>query len=124
MPHLVTRRFALAAIAPFLFAPAALAHHGWRWTDSGKFELTGIITEARLGNPHGVLTIDADGESWQAEVGQPWRNERAGLTDAMLAPGTEITLIGKRAADPNERLMKAEAVEIAGQRYVLYPNRI
>jgi hypothetical protein len=57
----------------------ALAHHGWRWTTGGNIELTGIITATQLGNPHGVLTVDADGQVWRVEVGQPWRNERAGL---------------------------------------------
>jgi len=117
-----TRRSLLALAAASLAAPA-LGHHGWRWTEDGDFELTGLITEARLGNPHGVLTIDAEGETWRAEIGQPWRNERAGLTDDMLAPGAEITLIGKRAADPNERLMKAEAVKVGDTVHVLYPDR-
>ncbi len=119
-----TRRAFTAALSALLLAGPAAAHHGWRWTDDGRFELTGLITEARLGNPHGVLTIDADGEIWKAEVGQPWRNENAGLTDEMMAPGTEIKIIGKRAADPEEKLVKAEAVEIAGQLYVLYPDRM
>ena len=117
-----TRRFILAAGAAALATPA-LGHHGWRWTDAGEFELTGVITEARLGNPHGVLTVDADGELWTAEVGQPWRNARAGLTDDMLAPGTELTLRGHRAADPAELRMKAERVIIAGRLYDLYPDR-
>jgi hypothetical protein len=122
----LTRRATLAlcgaAIAPLLPRPAH-AHHGWRWTDSGEFELTGIVTEARLGNPHGLLTVDADGEDWIAEVGQPWRNERAGLTDDMLAPGTELTLRGHRDADPEVRRMKAERIVIAGTLYDLYPDR-
>ncbi|MGL4239093.1 DUF6152 family protein [Tabrizicola sp.] len=110
-------------LAPTLAFPV-FAHHGWRWTDDGDFELTGIIIEARLGNPHGVLTIDAEGEIWQAEVGQPYRNEAAGLTDAMLAIGTEVTLLGQRSADPEQRLMKVERVTIAGQNYDLYPDRL
>ncbi|MEI4197023.1 DUF6152 family protein [Roseovarius sp. E0-M6] len=118
-----TRRAFIAMTAGLLAAPA-MAHHGWRWTDSGEFELTGIITEADLGNPHGVLTIDAEGEIWTAEVGQPWRNERAGLTDDMMAPGTEITIQGERSADPDERLVKAEAVVIDGTRYILYEGRV
>ncbi len=117
------RRAVLILLGAAVSAPA-FAHHGWRWTASGRFELTGVITAARLGNPHGVLTIDAEGETWQAEVGQPWRNARAGLTDDMLAPGTEIVVLGKRAADPGKRLMKAEAVTIAGTTYVLYPDRV
>lgn len=102
----------------------AFAHHGWRWTEDGNFELTGVIDEARLGNPHGVLTIDADGEKWQAEVGQPWRNERAGLKDAMLVKGVELTIVGKRSADPKERRVKAERVKIGGKNHDLYPERL
>jgi len=117
------RRTILTGLAAALAAPA-FAHHGWRWTDSGEFELTGSVTAARLGNPHGVLTIDADGEIWTAEVGQPWRNERAGLTDDMMAPGAELTVRGQRHADPEQLIVKAEVVVIAGQEYVLYPDRV
>ena len=118
-----TRRFVLTGTLAALATPA-LAHHGWRWTDNGEFELTGVITATRLGNPHGLLTIDADGETWTAEVGQPWRNERAGLTDAMLAPGVEVTILGERHADPAQRVVKAEVVVIDGERHVLYPDRV
>jgi hypothetical protein len=105
-------------------AGRAHAHHGWRWTDSGDFELTGIITEANLGNPHGVLTIDAEGEIWQAEVGQPYRNEAAGLRDDLMSPGTEVTILGQRSADPAQLLVKAERVTIDGTNYDLYPERL
>lgn len=101
----------------------ALAHHGWRWTADGNFELTGLITAAALGNPHGLVTVDADGEIWTVEVGQPWRNHKAGLMDDMLVPGVEIVASGHRAADPAEKRMKAERVTIEGQLYDLYPNR-
>ena len=37
----------------------ALAHHGWRWAEDGNFELTGVIKAVRLGNPHGLVTVDA-----------------------------------------------------------------
>lgn len=102
---------------------AAHAHHGWRWTADGNFEVTGIIATAKLGNPHGVLTLDVDGEKWTAEVGQPWRNERAGLTDEMLSAGAEITISGQRSADPEEKRVKAERVIIDGKTYDLYPSR-
>ncbi|MGL6211447.1 MAG: DUF6152 family protein [Paracoccaceae bacterium] len=118
----LARRTVLVLAA--LLASPALAHHGWRWTDEGDFELTGIITAVQLGNPHGVLTIDAEGEDWRAEVGQPYRNEAAGLTDDMLVIGTEITLLGQRSADPAELVMKAERVTIAGKTYDLYPERL
>jgi hypothetical protein len=121
---MITRRHTILTGLSAVVAAPALAHHGWRWTDGGQFELTGIVREARLGNPHGVLTIDADGEMWIAEVGQPWRNERAGLTDAMLSPGRELTILGERAADPADLRMKAEVVVVDGVRHVLYPDRV
>ncbi|WP_235859822.1 DUF6152 family protein [Tranquillimonas rosea] len=120
----MTRRTLLATAVATLTALPATAHHGWRWTDGGQFELTGVVTAADLGNPHGVLSIDADGETWTAEVGQPWRNERAGLNDEMLAPGAELTLLGERSGNPDERLMKAEAIVIDGETYALYPERL
>jgi hypothetical protein len=116
-----TRRAALALI--LAVGTPALAHHGWRWTAEGEFELSGIITETKLGNPHGILSVDADGEVWTVEVGQPWRNEQAGVTDAMLAPGTEIVARGHRSADPDERVMKAERLILGGVTHDLYPDR-
>ncbi|ROU04144.1 DUF6152 family protein [Histidinibacterium lentulum] len=117
-------RFALATILALATALPALAHHGWRWTEGGQFELTGRVTEAQLGNPHGVLTMQVDDETWTVEVGQPWRNDRAGLTDEMLAPGAELVIIGERSADPADQRMKAEAVVIDGETYPLYPERL
>jgi hypothetical protein len=115
----LTRRGLLGALAASTATPL-LAHHGWRWTADGRFEVEGVIVAARLGNPHGVLTLDVEGESWTVEVGQPWRNARAGLSDDMLVPGVEITAIGRRSANPDERLMKAEEVVIGANTFVLY----
>ncbi len=104
-------------------AQVAQAHHGWRWATDQEFEITGTITKARLGNPHGELTLTVDGKSWLVEVGQPWRNERAGLTDELLAPGRVITVHGHRSAKPDELLMKAERIIIDGKDHNLYPDR-
>jgi hypothetical protein len=104
-------------------AGAALAHHGWSWTTGGNIELTGIVKSARLGNPHGVLEVDAEGEVWTVEVGQPWRNQRAGLKDGDLAVGTEIRIIGEPAAEPSERRLKAEKIYLGTREYILYPDR-
>jgi hypothetical protein len=112
---------ALAALAAA--AVPAAAHHGWLWTEDGTFVLTGVIVEARLGNPHGLLTVDVEGERWTVEVGQPWRNARAGLEETELAPGTEIEASGHRSADPAQRLMKAERVTVGGAVHDLYPDR-
>jgi Family of unknown function (DUF6152) len=112
-----------AAIAGGLFARPLWAHHGWGWATDEEFELTGKVTGVKLGNPHGELHLDVDGEAWLVEIGQPWRNEQAGLTEDLLAIGTEVTVHGHRSADPDEKLMKAERLVIAGKDYNLYPDR-
>lgn len=119
------RAFTLAAaLALSGVAVTAQAHHGWAWTDDGRFEVTGVVEKATLGNPHGVLLVDVDGQTWTAEVGQPWRHARVGLEDDMLSPGTEVTILGKRSAEPDERRVKAERVTIGGRSFDLYPDRL
>lgn len=99
------------------------AHHGWGWATEEEFEISGSIVEVRLGNPHGEVTIDAKGEQWVVEVGQPWRNQGAGLLDDMFSVGRTITVHGHRSAREGERLVKAERVIIDGESYNLYPDR-
>ena len=121
----MTRLLFIAILALGLTAPTAgaLAHHGWSWTTGGNIDLTGIIKTVRLGNPHGILTIDVEGEEWTAEVGQPWRNERAGLGEGDLVEGVEIRVIGEPAADVSEKRVKVERLFLGTREYVLYPGR-
>lgn len=99
------------------------AHHGWAWTTGGNIELTGIIRKVSLGMPHGIIRVDADGEMWTVEVGQPWRNERSGLKPGDLSEGVEIRAVGEPAADPSEKRLKAERLFIKGREFDLYPRR-
>jgi hypothetical protein len=119
------RRVALSGLTAIVLIAAggAQAHHGWTWAEDATFELTGVIKSARLGNPHGLLKVDAKGEEWTVEVGQPWRNERAGLKDSMLVKGVELTIQGNRAKDPKLKVVKAARVIINGKTYNLYPER-
>ena len=121
----MTRRHIAAILALGLALPAgtALAHHGWSWTTGGNIELTGVIRSVRLGNPHGVLEVDVEGETWTVEVGQPWRNERAGLKEGDLAEGVEIRAIGEPAADAAEKRLKVERLFLGEREYILYPGR-
>ena len=115
------RRFFLTIL--LILPTMVLAHHGWSWTTGGNIQVTGVILEAKLGNPHGVLMVGVNNERWTAEVGQPWRNARAGLKDGDLAPGTEVKLEGEPSANINDKLIKVERLWIGGTKYELYPER-
>ena len=119
-------RVPLAALLAFGVAVqsgATLAHHGWAWTTGANVELVGVVEAIRLGNPHGILEVDVEGEPWTVEVGQPWRNERASLRDGDLAAGVEVRVIGEPAADPADKRLKAERLFLGGREFVLYPDR-
>jgi Family of unknown function (DUF6152) len=115
--------YAAAVGAALLLPSVALAHHGWSWTTGENIELTGTITDVSLGNPHGELTLEVDGTPWTVEVGQPWRNSRAGLNDGDLVEGLVLTVSGEPSADPDEKLLKAERLWIGGVEFELYPDR-
>ena len=106
-----------------MFAPSSLAHHGWAWTTGENVTIEGVIKEVNLGNPHGILKVDSGGTLWTVEVGQPWRNERAGLKDGDLAAGVTIRVIGEPASDQADKRLKAERLFLGDREYVLYPDR-
>ena len=110
----------LVGLAPL--APLA-AHHGWGWATNEEFELAGTVKSVRHGNPHGEMRLNTASGEWLIEIGQPWRNEQAGLTSEVLRPGTRLLIHGHRSARKGERLMKAERIVIAGKSYNLYPDR-
>ena len=114
---------ALLIIAIAAPISGASAHHGWAWTTGENIELAGVIKEVRLGNPHGLLKVDVAGEIWTVEVGQPWRNKRAGLKDGDLAEGVQIRVIGEPSADTAEKRLKVERLFLGNREYVLYPDR-
>ncbi len=114
---------AFALVCTLSLPGAASAHHGWSWTTGENIELTGVIRAVALGYPHGKVMLEVDGTWWTLEVGQPWRNERAGLKDGDLAEGVKITVSGEPARDPKNKLLKVERLWIKGQQYELYPER-
>ncbi|MDN3555712.1 DUF6152 family protein [Halomonas maura] len=113
----------LLALLISLSLPAQ-AHHGWAWAEDEPITLSGTITAVRLGNPHGDLTLDVDGTAWTVEVGQPWRNRRAGLEPGDLAEGIEIRVLGAPSRDADEKRLKAVQVWIDGEAFPLYPDRL
>ncbi len=122
MPRVSSTLIVAALFAAISALPGA-AHHGWSWTTGGNIDLTGFVKAAKLGNPHGVLTMDVEGQVWTVEVGQPWRNERAGLKNSDFAPGKELRIVGEPSAKKGDRKMKAEKIYINGKLHDLYPGR-
>ncbi|MGB0683346.1 MAG: DUF6152 family protein [Magnetovibrionaceae bacterium] len=125
MPLRLSRFFLVVSVVVMSAAAPAIAHHGWAWTTGGNIELTGVIKTVKLGNPHGLLGVSVNGEMWTIEVGQPWRNERAGIRDGDLAEGVEIRVIGEPAADISDKRLKAERFYLNNEptEYDLYPGR-
>lgn len=117
------RNLALGAVLSVIVVSQAAAHHGWRWAEDGEFVIRGYIVSAKLGNPHGLVTLDVNGEEWTIEVGQPWRNDRAGLTNDMFTKGADMTARGHRSKDAKDRRVKAERLAFDGKTYDLYPDR-
>ena len=101
----------------------AFAHHGWSWADAGQIELTGIITSITIAPPHPIIEVDAEGEIWTVELGNPSATERAGFVEGVADVGQEIVVLGNRDADGATR-MKAVRITIEGTVYDIYPERI
>ncbi len=122
LPQFIRGILALALC--LALAPLASAHHGWGWASDEFTELTGEIVDVRLGNPHGEVDIEVDGEVWTIEVGQPWRNERSGLKEELLDVGSEFSALGHVSNREDERLLKAVRVTTSEGHHDLYPGRI
>jgi hypothetical protein len=110
------------ALAGGIAAPV-LAHHGWAWTDSGFFQLEGIVTAVYIGNPHATIDVDVEGTIWRVELAPPGPTTAAGFVEGVAKPGDEVTAIGNRSADGNETRMKAVRVIVGGKTYDVYPSR-
>ena len=61
--------------------------------------------------------MKVNNEIWTVEIGQPWRNARAGLTDTDVARGAEMPFFGKPLANIGDRRPKVERLELCGKMY-------
>ena len=88
------------AMVSLALSGSAWAHHG----DAGRYiedvvEVTGVVVETQLINPHSILVFDVvtDGKTvrWQAELGGAKGFIRNGWS-TKVTPGTTVTLEGRR----------------------------
>jgi hypothetical protein len=120
--QLVRSALVALALAGTAVAPA-LAHHGWSWTESGFFQLEGIITAIYIGNPHATMDVDVEGTIWRVELAPLGPTTAAGFVEGVAKVGDEVEAIGNRSSDPGETRMKAVRVIVGGQTYDVYPDR-
>ena len=88
-------------VAMLAISGSARAHHG----DAGRYieevvDVTGVVVETQLINPHSILVFDVTDEGgktvrWQAEMGGAQGFIRRGWTKE-VSPGTKVTLTGRR----------------------------
>ena len=112
-----------AAIVLALSGTTAFAHHGWTWAEAGMIELTGNIVSVTIAPPHPIIEVDAEGELWTVELGNPAGTQRAGFVEGSAAPGQEIVVLGNRDGDGGLR-MKAVRITVEGEVFDIYPERI
>jgi hypothetical protein len=122
LKRIFTAAVVAAGMAGAVAAPA-FAHHGWSWTESGFFQLEGIIAAVYLGNPHATLDIDVEGTIWRVELAPPGPTSAAGFVDGVAKVGDEVTAFGNRSSDPDETRMKAVRIVIGDKTYDVYPDR-
>ena len=124
--HSIGRRALMATVLALGAAGAtgaAFAHHGWSWAEAGMIELTGTISSITIAPPHPIIEVDAEGEIWTVELGNPSATERAGFVEGVADVGQEIVVLGNRDAGGATR-MKAVRITIEGTVYDIYPERI
>jgi hypothetical protein len=118
---------AVLTLAAALAAPAA-AHHSFavHFVPDEMITLTGVVTEFRFRNPHGVVSFTAVGkdgteQQWKAETNSPNVLRRRGWTETSIKPGDRVTIEGYPARDGSSfmriyRVVYADGRELVGQR--------
>lgn len=120
----LTRARIAAAATGALLPVLAAAHHGWSWYGEDDFMLSATVVETHFGNPHDRLVVEADGERWNMLLSPPQRSRRAGFDESAVSVGDRVTAYGRRHRDAATLEMKTERIEVSGERYDLYPNRL
>jgi hypothetical protein len=111
------------AAAAFALPAAALAHHGWGWTEDEESRLSGTIESISFGNPHMHIKLKASKGTWAVDLSPPIVAERSGFWPGAAKAGDRVVLTGHRARDHDLLAFKAETVTVGGRTYDVYPQR-
>lgn len=116
------------AAAGVLGLPQAQAHHSFavHFLPDEIMTISGVVSEFRFRNPHGVVSLTVTGEDgaeeqWKVETNSPNILKRRGWSEGSIAAGDEITIEGYPARDGSNfmriyRVSFADGRELIGQR--------
>jgi len=102
---------------------AAIAHHGWAWTEDEESRLAGTIVSISFGNPHMHLQLRTDSGVWEVDLSPPIVAQGSGFGPSAAKAGDRVTLTGHRARDRALRAFKGETITVNGKTYDVYPQR-
>ena len=98
-------RFTTLALAAALTLPAtaALAHHGWGWTQDEESRLSGTIEEISFGNPHMQIKLRVGngrgaGDLWNVDLSPPIVAQGSGFEPGVASAGDTVILPADSAA--------------------------
>ena len=112
----------LLTLVVTLAARTATAHHSFAVffdTDTQLRKVTGVVTEFRFTNPHGIVTLAVveGGHQviWRAETNSPSILRRRGWSSDSLQVGEKITVEGWPARDGSKYLRLRSATRANGE---------
>lgn len=106
----------LAAVAVAITPVAASAHHGWSGQDNAKVTtLSGTINAVRYRNPHGEIDITSGNQKWTVTLAPLQRMNSRGLSEAILKPGTQVSVSGHRNLNMSRYELKANQIAMGGK---------
>jgi Family of unknown function (DUF6152)/Haemolysin-type calcium binding protein related domain len=110
------RTLIIAILSALAVTEPAVAHHSFavHFDPDKHISVTGVVTEFRFANPHGVIYFDVkadDGtvQKWRAETNSPTLLRRRGWSADSVAPGDKITIVGWPSRD-GSALMRIDKV--------------
>jgi hypothetical protein len=103
-----------AAAAALVGAGTAFAHHGWSSYQTDLVTVEAAVKTADWANPHGSITVDHAGRTWNVVLAPVARMEARGLTAADIKPGSRVKLEGYVARDGSPE-MRIERITAAGK---------
>ena len=110
------------AAAFALTAGAAQAHHGWASYSDDESQVSGVVEDVSLGQPHGLIKVRNTQGVWNVMLAPPAAIERSGLTLKAIPKGARVTARGHKRTDGTKEI-KTERLVVGARTFDLYPGR-